>query len=151
MASKKPIETVMGSAANRRDTELFTPWFRDKEKLIRAALRDSDLGRDLKRLLRKLVSDIAKRDDDFRIDLKKDLEELGRGKFHRPQTYPDGFRMMILAEMRVWKQAGVIKNLSEGYAKSAELHRSEFPDLTEDAVRGIYQREMAAQKKHKTS
>lgn len=150
MASNETKKTVMASAATNAQLEPSIPWFKDDEKLIRAALQGKYPNRDLKRLIRKLVSDIAVKDDDFRVELSKDLAELGKGKFHRPNTYPRWFRMMLMDELRVWRSAGIIKNLPEGYAKAAELHRSEFPELTEDAVRGVYQRERAAMQIHKT-
>lgn len=150
MSSERTNDSVLGSASEWVETGPYEPWFRDPEKLIRKALGDSIHAKNIKRLVRKLVVDIACRDDEFRVELGKDLAEIAKGKFHRPNTYTKGFRMLVLANVKCWKEAGVVKTLPEAFAKIAEIHRSEYPDLTEDAVRGIYQRELAIRRKHKT-
>lgn len=150
MQSDRKSRSVLGSASEWCDSEPLKPRFKDPEKLLRAALGDSFPERNIKRLLRKLVTDIASRDEEFRVELKKDLGEIAKGRSHRPKTYPDWFVMMIFFEVKSWKEAALVKTLNDAFAKSADLHRSEYPDLTEDAIRGIYQRELARLRKHKT-
>jgi len=145
----EPIKTVLGSAAKYDDGKPLALWFKNPEKLVRAALQDSDPGKEIKRLIRKLITDIASKDDEFRVELKKDLDELGKGKNHRP-GYPRWFRMMVFDEVVFWRHSGMAKNLPEAFMKSADIHRDLYPDITDDAIRGIYQRELKSASAHKT-
>lgn len=150
MQSERKKVGVLGSAAEWVEPGPYVPWFKDPEKLLRRALGDSHHAREIKRLIRKLVVDIAYQDDEFRVELGKDLCEIAKGKSHRPNTYTKDFRLLVFANVKCWKESGVVKTLPEAFAKIAEIHRSEYPELTEDAIRGIYQRERDIRKKHKT-
>lgn len=150
MSTIKPGKAVLQMAAGDNDGKPFEPWFRNREKLIRSALRDDYIGRSLKRLIRKLIVDIASKDEEFRTELAKDLVEIAKGKSRRPKIYPDWFANLIFDEVKAWKEAGSVKTLPEAFERSAEIHKNDFPEITENAVRGIYQRKLSVSKKHKT-
>src|SRR6185369_4888948 len=103
MQSKAKKKTVLGAAAELGNHEPLEPWFKNREKLIRAALKSDSLGYELKRLIRKLVGDLAAREETFRADLANDLAEISKGKSHRPRTYTDGFRIQVFTEVKAWK------------------------------------------------
>ena len=150
MAAERKKVSVLESAAEWRGKGPFPPLVKDPEKLIRDVFEDAGVSQKLKRLIRKQVTDLAARDAAFRVELAKDLTEVGKRKSHRPSSYPDFFPKLIYAEICMWREHGKAKNLTDAFAISLDIHRAEYPDLTEDAIRGIYQRELAIRRKHKT-
>lgn len=150
MQSDRKNKSVLESAAEWCGQGPFPPLVKDPEKVIRDVFEDAGASQKLKRLIRKQVTDLAARDDAFRVELAKDLTEVGKIKRHRPSSYPNFFPKLIYIEVCMWREHGKAKNLTDAFAISLEIHRAEYPDLTDDAIRGIYQRELAIRRKHKT-
>ena len=123
-------------------------WWRDPDRLLKRVMALAETDPKVRRLLRAKVGKLAGSDEEFRIELRKDLDAIGEKKPGRRSPYGPLFREYVVGFVEWMVSSGNAANLADAFAQVAAIESQKFPDLTDDAVRGIYQRARVARKKH---
>lgn len=131
--------------------DALSPWWRDPDRLLARVMALAESDPKTLRLLRAKVGKLARHDEEFRLELRKDLDAIGEKKPGRRSPYGPFFREYVFGFVEWMLSSGHAANLADAFAEVAAIERQRFPDLTDDAVRGIYQRARDARKKHETT
>lgn len=126
-------------------------WWRDPDRLLTRVMSLAETDPKVLRLLRAKVGKLAGGDEEFRIELRKDLDAISGKTKHRLSPYGKFFREYVFEFVKWMVNSGHAANLPDAFAQVVVIERQRFPDLTDDAVRGLYQRERDARKKHGSS
>lgn len=124
-------------------------WWRDPDRLLARVMALAEADPKFRRLMRAKVGKLASSDEDFRLELRKDLDAIGQKKPGRRSPYGPFFREYVAGFVEWIVSNGHAANLPDAFVKVAEIERQRFPDLTDEAVRGLYQRARVARKGRK--
>ena len=145
-------KTVIALGAEFVDAgDAFSPWWRDPDRLLARVMALAKSDPKTRRLLRAKVGKLARHDEEFRLELRKDLDAVGEGKTGRRHNYGPLYGEFVLGFVEWLKANGHARTNPDAFAEIAAIERQRFPDLTDEAVRGIYQRARDARKKHGTT
>jgi hypothetical protein len=125
-------------------------WWRNPERLMTRVMALAESDPRLLRLLRAKVGKLAAADDEFRIELKKDIEAIP-GKREGRRGHPEFFKEMVVDHVDWLRSGAHVRNLDQAYEATATHFECLFPGLTDGVVRGIYQRARAVREKHKNT
>jgi len=146
---KKSVLAQASEIPNREGAE-SSFWWRDPDRLLARVMSLAKSDPKVRRLLRAKVGKLARHDEEFRLELRKDLDAIGEGKKGRPSSYGPLYGEYVLGFVEWLKANGHAKTNPDAFDEMAAIERQRFPDITDDAVRGIYQRARYARKKHET-